>query len=351
MCIFINAAAIVVSLSEFPSLPYENNEHPLRNLAVFSILIILSALSAYVPEFVLPICACSFIYMILTSINTAAVSLIVFLMVSMCVSGEGSFYVLYYMICSLALFFQLPDDKAYKRSNPAVVSFVLIRSVLFVIVCFILNVEFTPELILTAAGGLVLDTVILILGLYRLKQDVIFKLDNEMTLISDPEHPLLKALREESRFEFFRAVHTAYLCSKCARIIGLNEHLLKALGYYHRIGYLRGDNQNLPQKTVSIAMDNGFSPKLIDCLRQYGLMTRDTIGREAAVTILCDRLVHSIMEEFKKSDKVDYIRHIEAAIDSIFEDPALQVTLLSLKEINELETTLKGEKLYYDFLR
>ena len=60
--------------------------------------------------------------------------------------------------------------------------------------------------------------------------------------INDPECPLLVELKNVSKPEYYHTIHTAYLCSRIALQLKLDDAVVKACAYYHKIGLLKGEN-------------------------------------------------------------------------------------------------------------
>ncbi|MBQ9505336.1 MAG: hypothetical protein IJU93_10060 [Lachnospiraceae bacterium] len=352
------AAILIISglgsaalIKEYPSLPYGNREHPVRNTVVFAALCLISLSMGFLPEFVVPLSSLCLIYMILTSVVTGYAHGLLFTAMAMCALGEGGWFFLYYFLGTILLFFLYSRISEMERVFVPLCFFALYRILFFAVISLLLNSELTPQLITAAAGGLMAELVICAIGLYRLRQDVINRRNLRLTELCDPEHNLLKSLREESREEFFRAVHTAYLCNLCAREVGADIPGSRALGYFHRIGVLRGDNMNIAQKSLSIALENNFDPELVSLIREYWGISGRKLSKEASIVILCDDIVYTIMDRFATSNNVNYDNIISDTMEFYMQYKRFQNSELTLRELAAIEKCLKGEKLYYDFLR
>lgn len=356
-CLCAGAAALTalfcvfVLLRDYPSMPYKNNLHMVRNTISYAAIFIIVLCSAYLPEFTVPLSSLCLIFMSLTSFRSGVAYSALFTLAAMAASGEGGWFFVYFFLSSLILIFMYSRDRDYERIVVPLILFALFRSSLFALFTFLPGVSLSPELLIAAVSGLIADLVIISIGIYRLRQDVVNRTNLRIAAVCDPEYVLLKELREESRDEFFRAVHTAYLCSICAKKTGADELLSKALGYYHRIGVLRGDNLNIPQKTLSIAQDNEFEPEILELIREYGALTNREMSRETSITILCDEVVSTIMQRFKSSNNINYDVIITETLEKYRADRYFNSSALSLKDLTDIEKCLKGEKLYYDFLR
>ena len=69
--------------------------------------------------------------------------------------------------------------------------------------------------------------------------------------INDPECPLLVELKNVSKPEYYHTIHTAYLCSRIALQLKLDDAVVKACAYYHKIGLLKGENNSGECRTDS----------------------------------------------------------------------------------------------------
>gem|GEM_PF-4540011 len=345
------AFALCVKISEYPKMPYGNSTHPVRNAICFFALCLIALSTGFLPEFAVPLSSACFIYMVLTSLKTGLSHALLFTTMAMCSLGEGSWFFIYYFLGTLILCYMYSRAEDFERMVLPACVFALYRVVLFVFICLSLNTGLTPQLIIAAAGGLIAELVVILIGVYRLRQDVVNRLKLKLSEICDPEYRLLKELREESREEFFRAVHTAYLCNLCAKKTGADTMLTRALGYFHRIGVLRGDNMNIAQKTLSIALENSFEPELVGLIREYWEISAHKLSKEASIAILCDDVVHTIMDRFTTSNNVNYNNIISETMEFYTQYKRFSISDLSLKDIGDIEKCLKGEKLYYDFLR
>ena len=349
--LIISGFSVIEALREYPSLPYGNKEHPVRNTVIFAALCLIAVSAGVFPEFVVPLSSVCLLYMVFTSPVTGIVRALLFTAMAMCSLGEGGWFFIYYFLGTLILCFFYSTVPDFKRLVLPLLIFALYRTAMFVLICFCLNAGLTPQLITAAAGGLIAELVIAGIGIFRLRQDVIYRSDNRIREICDPEYRLLKELREESREEFFRAVHTSYLCNICAKAVGADHVRARALGYYHRIGVLRGDNMNIAQKTLSIALENDFEANLITLIREYWEISGKGLSKETSIVLICDEIVCIIMEKFSAGSNMNYDEIISDTLDRYIREKMFRTSELSLRNIFEIEKCLKGEKLYYDFLR
>jgi len=169
--------------------------------------------------------------------------------------------------------------------------------------------------------------------------------------INDPECPVLVELKQKSKVEYYRAIHTAYVSEKIAKQLELDAAAAKTCGYYHKIGILKGANS---WNTIyEICQEYRFPPAAIALLKEYTDKETYLISKEAVAVLFADTLVTSILYLFSKDPKVqpDYNQIIEAIYEKKLDSGILDKSKITLGELNEMKRLLMEEKLYYDFLR
>ena len=146
-------------------------------------------------------------------------------------------------------------------------------------------------------------------------------------------------------------MHTAYFCEKIARKIGADEMLAKAGGYYHKIGRMRGEG-NL-KNALAIAREYHFPPELVQLLKEYGGKNTSLVSREAAIVLLADAMVSSVMFLFEKNPRAElnYEQIAGVVFKKQIESGILDHCSLTISQLNEIHKIFVEETLYYDFLR
>lgn len=193
---------------------------------------------------------------------------------------------------------------------------------------------------------------ILLLILFKILNDyIICKNDNFYASINDPEHELLISLKYIDENAYFHAVHTAYLSDKAARIIQADASLAKALGYYHRIGLLQGED-NI-KNTLTVASTYHFPEELKKAMQEFGIKDAKHVSKEAAIVQICDALVSSLTYLFQKdlNAQLNFEKIIDVIINKKLDCDDLASCDLTLHELTRIKKGLVEEKLYYDFLR
>lgn len=274
------------------------------------------------------------------------------LMISVLLQGAGSGTFFIYFISGLvgiAVFTAM--DKAFKIWTPMLICLVMqmvclsLQEVLFANEVFSFHMFFIPEI------NILVNFVLLTILLKIFKSLVVNGKQDRYGDINDPEHPLLLELMADSRDEYFHAVHTAYLCEKAAKRLGLDHGLAKACGYYHRIGIIRGENSW--EKTRDILQANNFPAEVQNILQEYLDERKKIISKETVVLFFCDTVISSISYLLSKDAQIDldYRQIIGAILDKKIESGIIASSELSFGEVEEIKNILAEEKNYYDFLR
>lgn len=193
--------------------------------------------------------------------------------------------------------------------------------------------------------------ILLIILIKILNDFFISKNDNFYATINDPDHELLISLKYINESAYFHAVHTAYLSDKAARIIQADSSLAKALGYYHRIGLLQGED-NI-QNTLTVASTYHFPAELKKAMQEFGIKDTKHVSKEAAIVQICDALVSSLTYLFQKdlNTQFNFEKIIDVIINKKLDCNDLATCDLTLNELTLIKKGLVEEKLYYDFLR
>lgn len=194
--------------------------------------------------------------------------------------------------------------------------------------------------------------VILLLILLKFFSFSIFYRDRDIYVdLNDPECPLLVELKNYSKDEYYHAIHTAYLCDRIAKKIHYDDALVKACGYYHRIGLIKGGNTW--ENTQEILQENKFPVEVQRVLKEYLNQGEGILLKETVLLLFCDTVISSIHYLFSKDAKaeLDYQKIINAIFKKKLESGMIDYSGTSFGELQEMKKILVEEKLYYDFLR
>ena len=227
----------------------------------------------------------------------------------------------------------------------------LFQTVLLVI----MDVSVTGRLglagILYALIQLIIGFVCLTFLLKYISAGMIHKRSDKYSEINDPEYVLLSQLREKNQRAYYHAIHTAHFCEQLAERIGADRELCKAGGYYHKIGKMRGES-NL-KNALDIAEEYDFPAELRELLMEYGGKNKKLRSKEAAIVLLSDAMVSSVMFLYEKNKdaKLSFSQIAQVVFDKQLESGYLDECLLTMDEFTTIKNCFAQEKLYYDFLR
>lgn len=201
------------------------------------------------------------------------------------------------------------------------------------------------------AMNILVSLTLMIILLKFFSFSIIYREQDQYVDINDPECPLLVELKNSSKEEYYHAVHTAYLCDRIARRLNFDDAVVKACGYYHRIGMLKGENSW--ENVQEILQENHFPMEVQEVLKEYLDKSERIISRETVLLLFCDTVVSSISFLFSKNPgiELDYPKIINTIFKKKIESGMIEYSRASFGELQEMKKILVEEKLYYDFLR
>ncbi len=220
-----------------------------------------------------------------------------------------------------------------------------IREVLFV------NEKLDFQMFMIPTVNMIVCLILLLILLKVFSFSTFYKKRDIYMDINDPEWQLLVDLKATSKEEYYHAIHTAYLCDRIARRLEMDDAVVKACGYYHRIGMLKGENS---WEAVSVILEeNQFPLRVREILKEYIDKKEQILSAETVVLLFSDTVISSIQYLFSKNPQVvlDYPKLIEAIFKKKIESGIIDHSKISMGEIQEMKKILVEEKLYYDFLR
>lgn len=257
-----------------------------------------------------------------------------------------------YFISGLAgiLVFSVIDDD-FRVGLPLLISILVLALCLMANVIIFINAKLAIGQFMIPAVNLMVSCILLLVSLKMFSSTVIHRYREKYMEINDPECPLLVQLKEMSKDEYYHAIHTAYLGDKIAKSLEIDDAAVKACGYYHRIGTLKGENTW--ENVSSICDEYHFPPKTKSILKEYVDTNSKVISKETIVVLFADCIVSSILYLFEKDPKaeLDYEQLIDTVFQKKFETDELWGNEISLAQLHEMKRIFVQEKLYYDFLR
>ncbi len=198
------------------------------------------------------------------------------------------------------------------------------------------NEKLNLDMLLIPFTNLALTCVLLIVILKLFFHLVIYKYRERYLVINDPECPLLVQLKEHSKEEYYRAVHTAYLSDKISKKLGFDDQ-----------------GENSWENVRDICLEYDFPPEVLAILQEFLQKDGKLLHKESAVLYFADAVVSSILFLIAKDAdvKLDYDQIIDTIFRKKQEDACFGDCEISLRELNRMKLIFKEEKLYYDFLR
>lgn len=275
------------------------------------------------------------------------------LMLSITLENTGTCreFVLYFFsgLVGIMVFSRL--NETFKVGIPIFISLLCLAVCLSANIILFENERFSLSQYMFVAINLMMNFILLLIVLKIFNNSVIHKDMDKYMDLNDPECPLLVQLKELNKDEYYHAVHTAYLGDRIAKRLGLNDAVVKACGYYHRIGILKGENTW--ENVAVICKEYHIPEETRDILREYVDPIQEMTSKETAVLLFTDCIVTSIIQLFSKDPKaeLDYDRIITTIFDNKLKSGELWNSAISIAEIRKMKKIFSEEKLYYDFLR
>ena len=265
--------------------------------------------------------------------------------------GNGSEFFIYFIggLIGATVFSYV--NITFKVVLPLVISLMMqlvclaLQEVLFV------NETLHLDMLLIPVVNLLVCTILLLILLKYFSFAVIYSKRDLYMDINDPECPLLVELKSTSKEEYYHAIHTAYLCDRIAKKLNMDDALVKACGYYHRIGILKGENSW--ENVQTILEENQFPQRVKEILKEYLDKSEIIRSGETVVLLFSDTIISSINYLFSKEPNIqlDYEKIIGGIFKKRMESGVIDNSDLTFGQLQEMKKILTEEKLYYDFLR
>ena len=286
----------------------------------------------------------------IVGLSSAAVLLLVTCLLYTGNNGNIAFYV-YFVggLAGIVVFSYL--NVSFKVGLPILVSLMVQMVCLAVQEVLLVNEQLKLQLFLIPALNLLVSLILLLILLKYFSFSIIYKNRDLFMDINDPECPLLVELKNASKEEYYHAVHTAYLCDRIAKRLKLDDAMVKACGYYHRIGIIKGEVNW--ENTQFILEENRFPQQVKDVLREYLDSAEQMVSKETIILLFSDTVITSISYLFSKDPQIeiDYPKIINGIFKKRVESGMIDQSNLTFGEFQEMKKILLEERLYYDFLR
>ena len=317
---------------------------------------LLASVQAFIPDFIIPLASFAVLIAIISAnLYLGMFSLMLFSAMPFLVKERSFEYFLFYAVIGLIATALIYGRRKIGKYADVLTVFILVYILLYTGLIVLKRMTLTPELIIGSVAGLILNVIIMEIAGYSYYNNVVKKEQELYLNVVDPEYPLLIRLKNNNKREYKRAIHTAHFTELFANKFGYDPVLMKGLGFYHRIGVLREDEANLAIRTVALAMDEGFPDDIVAALKAYGeVKAGERVSAEVSITVIVDTVIISLMDEFSKGNKdLDMNKFIDKTILGLFsgKNSLLKKSAIPYNDLEEIRKQLKGERIYYDFLR
>ena len=348
------ALSFVIELSNIKkSFRYDNAKNFGRFFGLFLLFTAVSLICPLVPSFGW-IYLCIFISLSLFSNEIVGiVSGTLLLLMSILLSGSEQYimFIIYIIPGIVAVMVFSTIDEEFKVVFPMIISVIFQFLALCTGQIIMTNKKFSLGMLLIPGVNIFICVAILLIVLKIFSFMMIYKTHDRYMDIIDPEFSLLVRLKDSSKDIYNHTIYTAVLCSKLAEKMQMDVPLVKALGYYHKIGTLT-DSKNW-EDTEELLIENEIPNDVIKILKEYSQSSNELKSREAIVLMFSDTVVSSIRYLFSKDKNavIDYEKLVNAVFEKKLSSKVISNSKISFEDINVMKKTLMEEKLFYDFLR
>ncbi|MCR4787849.1 MAG: hypothetical protein K5888_04615 [Lachnospiraceae bacterium] len=337
----------------YDRLIFDNSEHIWRFYLVYAIGFLASVFFPLISENGRPFLVI-FVALVMVSDEIVAIcagSSLLVLCELLCREHSINSLIGYFVPSLIAVMFFSVVTEEFRIFVPLAVSIFAQFVSLCVISVLFSNRTFGIDLFLIPFANIFICVILILVVLKVLSFSYVYKKDDRYMDILDPEFELLSELKNRSKDDYDHSIYTSVLCSKLALKMGLDEKTTKALGLYHRIGLLRGDNNW--ENAYGLMTEHNIPEEVIDLLAEYFNKDGGVRSRQTAVLVIAETVVSSVGYLFSKDKEVNinYEKLINTIFDKKLESGMFADSDLSFSDINIMKKTLCEEKLFYDFLR
>lgn len=156
--------------------------------------------------------------------------------------------------------------------------------------------ETTWILFLSGAAEGLLAALLLHFCYDRLTVVVTSEIADTLTDILDEDYPLLRELSSFSKADYQHAKRVSRAAAHCAGLVGANEAVCAAAGFYYRIGILEGGS--IGESGIRIAQKECFPEDVIRIISEYN-------GANALPSTIESAIVHMVDALIKKLEVFD----------------------------------------------
>ncbi len=283
--------------------------------------------------------------------GVTAGSVLLMIAVFMIPGMSAEVFILYFMsgVVAITLFQNL--DESFKVGIPVLLSLLFLSVSEMANIILFTNERLNIEMFVIPVTNVIISAILLLVLLKVYNYYVTNRYKDKYQIINDQEYPLMAELKEKHKVEYYRTIHTAYLTSRIAKKLNLNEEVTKAATYYLKIGNLKGENTW--ENVEEICRTNRFPAEVVKVLKECLDPSEKYIEKETIVVLFSDAVITAIQDIFAKDKDavIDYAVLIDDIIQTRINRGFLTDNLLTYSELQSLRKIFVEEKLYYDFLR
>lgn len=332
-------------------LNFDNGQHIERFYVIWLLSLGFSIGFSYLPTKGWPYLFIFVLLALYSNTILGIISGIVLLSVSVVLSGASISVFLLYLFAGLVgigMFSKL--DENFKIGFPIAVSSMMLLVSLTAGTVLFENSKLKIELFIIPFLNVVISTILLLILLKAFSAMVIFKYRDIYLEITDPEYALMVKLKDNSKSEYYKVIHTAYFCDRICKRLKLDSDACKTAGYYHILGQLTSHQSC--EEVLSLCTEHNFPVPAEQILEEY--LNPDSVItlKETAVLFFSEGVISSILYLLHNDSKtkLDYDQIIETVFKTKLQTGKLDYCNLSLNELKVMKNIFKEEKLYYDFL-
>ncbi|MGN0241574.1 MAG: hypothetical protein ACI4CS_07805 [Candidatus Weimeria sp.] len=265
----------------------------------------LSVLSFFLPETLIPVGIAAFLCAATGSGETAVItSMLSAVSLAFPHGYDGSIYALFFCEAIIAAVLSDVIVKSAKKEKALLFAAVVcVYAALPVSVKYFTSLKITKNYLYFSIGLSIITAAAAVFIMPLLYRWLHTEKRYRYETILDDDYSLINEMKLFSADEYDRARRLSVISLKAAREIGADAPLAAAGGLYYRVGLLRGDNEI--EYALDIAGEHGFPDQLISILYEYQGLIRKPTTRESAIVHMADAVMRRLDAISKQSDQMD----------------------------------------------
>ena len=303
----------------------------------------------YIPLYIHPYMALGVFFIFFTNFKIGILGTYLFLITGIFLCDYSVHFVLFFtftiFIGSILFYMSGFSPKAWLAYGGAA----SIYATLFVALDLLFARGIGMETVKTPLIGLAVNLVFLFFGLQLLERHIKFPYRKQYEILNNPKGELLSQLKEMDAKAYDKAMHTGYLSKRVASLIGLDEQLAQAGGYYHPIGRMKGGNPL--KENIRIGKEHKFPPPLIELLASYSESNIPPHSKVGVILIVAEAIVSSVLFllEKEQDQDVNYKKVVRTVFRKMMDHHMFDEAEITTKELHNMQELFLKEAAHYDF--